>query len=416
MAKARQRSATDPASAEPLKWFHEARYGMIIHWGPYSVAGRGEWVMNRECIPHKDYAEKYARNFKAERYDPAAWAALAREAGMKYMVLTTRHHDGFCLWDTATSDYHAGRLGPGRDLVGPFVEAVRAAGLKVGLYYSVADWRHPDYPGAHERDWPTKWPDPEAWRRFDAYYRSQLAELLTRYGKIDVLWYDGAIPAPPAGAEPVNPWVKSLQPQILINERNGEPFDFRCSEQSLNAKAGAWESCMTLNGNWGYHAGDRDWKSARQVIHMMLTAAKSAGNLLLNIGPRADGTIPDEAVQILRRAGDWLRRNGEFLPNSSRSPFSWNNSSTVTTRGNTVYIHLTHSPGQEYCLTDIANKVLSVRHVDGGKPVRFEQKGRRLFLRDLPCPLPDPIATTLAVEVEGEPRTVAAQTTFWIPG
>ncbi len=156
------------------EWFNEARYGMFVHWGVYSVAARGEWVRNRERIPQEDYIHRYADNFRAENYDPAAWAALAKEAGMGYVVLTTRHHDGFALWPTATSDFHSGNYGPKRDLVGPFVEAVRAAGLKVGLYYSPADWNHPDYPGAFFRDWPGEadWASPEARERFIAYYRA----------------------------------------------------------------------------------------------------------------------------------------------------------------------------------------------------------------------------------------------------
>ncbi|HOF41943.1 MAG TPA: alpha-L-fucosidase [Candidatus Hydrogenedentes bacterium] len=398
-----------------LDWFHEARYGMFIHWGAYAVAARGEWVLNRELVSQDEYVQKYVRNFKAERYDPGSWARLAKSAGMKYVVLTTRHHDGFCLWDSKVSDYNAARLGPGRDLLRPFVEAVRAEGLKVGFYYSVADWHHPDYPGAYARDWPTDWPDEAARKRFVDYYIAQLEELLTQYGKVDILWYDGCIPQPTDGRR-ANELARKLQPHILISERNGEPFDFRVSEQSLTAKEGAWEANLTLNDNWGYHAGDHHWKTAQDVIRMLTTTARSGGNLMLNVGPRADGTIPEDSARILTEAGQWLARNREFLPNSTRSPFSWNNCSTLTTRGNVAYVHLFASPGKEYCLAEIANRVLSARFLDGGQPVPFEQKGDRLFLRGLPCPLKDPIATTLALELDGPPRPVRAQKTFWIPG
>lgn len=398
-------------------WFNEARYGMFIHWGPYAVAARGEWVANRELIPEGEYTAKYIRNFRAENYDPTAWAKLARDAGMKYVVLTTRHHDGFALWDTKTSERNAAKMGPCRDLVRPFADAMRAAGLKVGLYYSVADWFHPDYPGTYCRDWPESWPDEDARRRFVAYYHSQLEELMTDYGRIDMLWYDGCFPEPLDGSV-INNRIKELQPHILINDRNGPPCDFRCSEQAIKpATLGTdWEACMTLNENWGYHAGDHNWKSARQVIRMLTETASSGGNLLLNVGPKADGTIPDPSVQILREAGDWLKRNGEFLRSSDRSPFTWYNWGRITTLENRVYLHVFNGTGTELCVSDIKNKILSVHEVDGHKPIRFTHADGRLVLHDLVTPLADPIATSFVVEVEGRPETMRAQTSFWIPG
>jgi alpha-L-fucosidase len=398
-------------------WFNEARYGMFIHWGAYSVAGRGEWVANREIISKEEYTRKYVENFRAENYDPASWAELAKSAGMKYVVLTTRHHDGFALWDTKTSDFNATKIGPRRDLLTPYVEAIRAAGLKVGFYYSVADWFHPDYPGAYCRDWPDAWPDEAKRQSFIKYYHAQLEELMTGYGQIDVLWYDGCIPAPTDG-ETINRRIKQLQPHILINERNGAPSDYHCSEQAIKPAAPGidWEACMTLNSNWGYHAGDDSWKSAREVIRMLTETSCSAGNLLLNIGPKGDGSIPAESSTILREAGDWLRRNGEFLSNSSRSPFTWNNWGRVTTKGHTIYLHVFNGTGPELCQTDIRNKVLSVRYLDGGQSIDFTQQESRLILHGLTNPLRDPIATTIAIEVEGEPQTQRPQTSFWIPG
>ncbi len=398
------------------EWFNEARYGMFVHWGVYAVAGRGEWVRNRERIPQDEYVAKYAANFRAEHYDPAEWAALAVEAGMKYVVLTTRHHDGFCLWDTDTTDFNAVKLGPKRDLIRPFAEAMRAAGLKVGFYYSFADWHHPDYPDAYARDWPNGWRDETSRRRFLTFVRAQLEELMTRYGKIDVLWYDGCIPGPTDGAE-VNTHVKSLQPDILINERNGPPYDFEVSEQVIRAAEPGklWEANLTLNDNWGYHPGDRHYKSAQDVVRMLLETAAGAGNLLLNVGPRPDGVIPEESAVILRQAGEWLARNGEFLPNSSRSPFSWNCSGRLTTRGSTVYVHLFHSPGTEFCLAEIGSRVLSARMVATGEAVAFTQSQDQLYLTGLPVPLPDPLVTTIALEVDGPPQALRPQTSFWIP-
>ena len=405
----------DIAGPDRLAWFNEARYGMFIHWGAYSVAARGEWVMNRERIPLEEYTRKYVDRFVAERYDPAAWAQLAREAGMGYVVLTARHHDGFALWDTKTRPFNAARLGPKRDLVQPFVQAVRDAGLRVGLYYSVADWTHPDYPGPFERDWPTGWPDEAARLRFVAYYRAQLEELMTRYGRIDMLWYDGCIPMPLDGDQ-TNRMVRRLQPDILISDRNGKA-DFGICEQAIRPSepGTAWEACMTLNGNWGYHAGDHDWKNAKAVIQMLIETAKGAGNLLLNVGPMADGTIPPQSADILCEAGHWLARNGEFLPHSTRSPFTWCNSAAATTRGTTIYLHLLRDPGTPFCYAEIRNAVKSIRVVDGGQMLPFRQEGDRLWIDRLPDP-PDPIATTLAIEVEGPPQPLTQQKTFWIPG
>lgn len=398
-----------------IDWFNDARFGMFIHWGAYSVAARGEWVLNRERIPFDEYTRLYVDNFKAENYDPHEWAKLALDAGMEYVVLTTRHHDGFALWDTKTSDFNAARRGPKRDLIAPYADAVRDAGLKLGFYYSAADWHHPDYPGAYFRDWPDRWPDEAKHKRFCQYYRAQLEELMTNYGKVDILWYDGCIPEMGDGAE-ANARVRELQPGILINDRNGKPYDFVNCEQAIKpAPPGtAWEACMTLSRNWGYHAGDTGHKSPQQVIQMLTETAAGAGNLLLNVGPKADGTVPEESAAILREVGEWLRQNGEFLSNSSRSPFSWNNFGRLTTKGNKVYIHIFSSTGSELCVAEIANKVLSAKILATGADLPFEQRGERLFIRELPQP--SKIATTIVLEVDGEPKPITQQTTFWIPG
>ncbi len=399
-------------------WFQEAHYGMFVHWGPYAVAGRGEWVMNRERIPAAEYREKYVQNFRAENYDPAAWVRLAVEAGMKYVVLTTRHHDGFCLWDTKTSENNAMNFGPRRDLLRPFADAVRAAGLKLGFYYSGADWTHPDYPDAFARDWAKGWQSPEHRARFIAYYKAQLRELMTQYGKVDLLWYDGCSPADMR--EPAaNLMVRELQPHIMINNRNGEPCDFQCSEQTIKpaAEGTPWEACMTLNDNWGYHASDRNWKRAGDVLGMLLETRKSGGNLLLNVGPKADGTIPAETVAILREAGAWIRRHEEIFPGVDRSPFTWNNSSKLTVRGNTIYVNFEKVGPREMCVADIRNRVLSARHVGSGRAIPFEQRMNegRLFLRELPGREEEPLVATIALAVEGKPQSIATQENFWIP-
>lgn len=407
-------------SVSKLDWFHESRYGMFIHWGAYAVAARGEWVMNRERIPADEYTETYVKPWKAEHYDPAVWAQLAKDAGMGYVVLTTRHHDGFSLWDTKLSDFNAAKMGPRRDLLPPYVAALRAAGLKVGFYYSPAAWGHPDYPHGFSRDWPNDkdWPSEDARLRFVEFYRGQLRELLTRYGRIDYLWFDGCIPWNIDGAETLA-MVHALQPDMLVNDRLGNPFDIQCCEQAIKpAPAGQpWEACMTLNDNWGYHAGDRNWKRPYQVVEMLLTCAENAGNLLLNIGPRADGSVPEDSVRILSEAGAWLQRNRAAVTRSERHPFSWNNMARpITARGNRVYLHFMKEPGGRFCWAEVKNKVCAARLLADGRPVSFRQEGDRLFFDDLPVPLPDTPASTVELELEGPPQAVIEQATFWIPG
>jgi alpha-L-fucosidase len=401
-------------------WWTGARFGMFIHWGPYSVAGRGEWVMNRERIPYEVYRREYAETWKAEKFDPAKWVQLAREAGMAYMVMTTRHHDGFALWDTATTPFSAAKMGPGRDLVRPFAEAVRAGGLRVGFYLSAADWTHSDYPGSTFRDWPaiTDWRDEASRGRFVSYYQAQVRELMSNYGRVDLLWWDGCVPSNLDG-EVANADALRLQPHILINERNGEPWDIAISEQAIKARKGVpWEACMTLNGNWGYHAGDSDWKSARDVINMLLKTTCGGGNLLLNVGPRADGSIPERSVEILHEVGAWLRRHHGLLDEVATypSPFTWNNTVSTMVGLEKVFLFFQYQPGPRFCWAEMKNRVKSARFRATGLPVRFRQEGPYIFLEDLPTPLPDPTLTVIELETEGKPEALTAQTSFWIPG
>src|SRR5213593_3479822 len=230
-----------------MQWWHAARFGMFIHWGLYSTLGRHEWVMENEGIPVSEY-ERLAPKFKPIPNAARAWAQLAKRAGMKYMVMTTKHHEGFCNFDTKTTKYCAPKQGPGRDLVKEYVEAARAEGLRVGFYYSLMDWHHPD--GARCAN------DEAARRRFVDYIHTHIRELMTNYGKIDILWYDVAWPLDVKGweSEKMNKMVFELQPDIIVNNRNKLPGDFATPEQRIEAETGgrAWEACMTLNDSWGY--------------------------------------------------------------------------------------------------------------------------------------------------------------------
>jgi alpha-L-fucosidase len=250
-----------------------------------------------------------------------------------------------------------------------------------------------------------------------SYYQAQLRELMSNYGRVDLLWWDGCAPSNIDG-QSANEEALRLQPHILINERNGEPWDIAISEQAIKARKGvAWEACMTLNGNWGYHAGDRAWKSACDVIDMLLRTASGGGNLLLNVGPRPDGTIPERSVEILREVGAWLRRHPGILDElAGSSPFTWNNTVTTGVGANKVFLFFRHEPGSCFCWAELKNRVKTARFRSTGEPVRFRQEGPHVFLDDLPSPLPDPTMTVIELETEGKPEALTSQTSFWIPG
>ena len=399
-------------------WFNQARYGMFIHWGAYSQAARGEWIVNRERMPQAEYIESVVANWKAEKYDPRQWVELARDAGMKYIILTTRHHDGLALWNSKATDFNAVNLGPGRDLIAEFVAAVRRSDLKLGFYYSPTAWYHKDYPGAFFRDWAQddSWRDEKQRLDFIAYYREELTELLTQFGQIDYLWLDGCIPNNIDGDESVK-LIKKLQPEILINNRLGSPFDVDSCEQTIKAPSDRqnWEACMTLNNNWGYHAGDLRWKREADVIELLLKCAEKSGNLLLNIGPMGSGEVPEASAKILRNVGRWFFRNRESVIDSDYSTLSWNNTaSPITVKGNIVYLHFIVDPCGKFCWAEIKNRVKRAYILGRGEAVKFSQENGRIFLHELPAIGPDEYAYAVALELDGIPEAISPQTNSWI--
>ena len=390
--------STEADRERRMQWWHDAKFGMFVHWGLYSVLGRHEWVMENEGIPIAEY-EPLAQRFKPEPNAARAWANLARAAGMRYVVMTTKHHEGFCHFNTHLTNYCAPKQGPGRDLVQEYVGAARAEGLRVGFYYSLMDWHHPD--GARCAN------DEAARKRFVAYIHGQIRELLTNYGKIDILWYDVAWPLDAAGweSERMNQMVFELQPDIVVNNRNQMPGDFSTPEQETTpSKEGrAWESCMTLNGSWGYQRADDDWKRPKTVVRNLVYCAGQGGNYLLNIGPRADGSIPEESVQILREVGRWMQRNGNSVYGSELCHAEASSYADFTRKGNTLYMHVYFWPGATVALGGLKTRVKSVRLFASNRPVTFQQDEFRLRLTGLPDEAPDQPATTLAIECEAEP-------------
>src|SRR5690348_4683019 len=376
----------DPADrARRMKWWHEARFGMFIHWGLYSVLGRHEWVMENEGIPVSEY-EKLARQFRPKPNAARAWAALAKASGQKYMVMTTKHHEGFCNFATATTDYCAPKQGPGRDLVKEYVEAARAEGLRVGFYYSLMDWHHPD--GARCAT------DEAARRRFVDYIHTHIRELMTNYGKVDVLWYDVSWPLDRQGweSDKMNEMVFKLQPDIIVNNRNKLAGDFSTPEQRIDAEKGdrAWESCMTLNDSWGYQAADDNWKSPKTVIRNLISCCRDTGNYLLNIGPKPDGSIPEESVRIMREVGQWMERNGETVRQSETCQVRRHNYASFTRKGNTLYMHVHFWPSDgALAFSGLREKVTSARFHASGQPVKFLQDDFRVRLLGVPTQAPD---------------------------
>lgn len=376
------------ATHDKFRWFNEARYGMFLHWGLYSQLERGELVMHTEQIPVHEYG-RLADTWKVKGSPARAWARLARQAGMKYMVLTAKHCDGFCLWNTRMTDYNAAVRGPRRDLLSDYVAAAREQGLRVGFYYSFVDWHNPDCAAFNE--------SPAARRRFIEFTRGLIAELLTDYGRIDMLWYDAIWPfnARTLQSRSLDQMVRRLQPRILTNDRSWIPGDFTTSEgRIVAAEPGRnWEACMMTNDSWGYAARPvSDWISARDILRMLRSVTGAGGNLLLNVGPRADGSLPAEAGPLLRTAGKWLTRNGEAVygrMDRRQDPLNdcWTN------KGRTGYYWFTICyPRGEFSIGAVERRVVSVTLLPGGKALQFRQEGTRLIIENLPAGNPDRVA------------------------
>lgn len=361
-------------------WFAESRFGMFVHWGLYALPARHEWVMSRERIPVAEY-EKYFQHFNPDLYDPREWARAAKDAGMKYIVLTTKHHDGFCLWDTALTDYKSTKTPSGQDLVAPYVDALREQDLKVGFYHSLIDWHHPDFPidGFHpERDNPDadQLNEGRDIARYRDYLHGQVRELLTNYGKIDYLFFDfsytteahkdiwGGKGREAWGSEELLKMVRELQPGIIVNDRLDIPGDFVTPEQyqpsgpmMVDGVQIPWEACQTLNGSWGYDRDNQDYKSVDLLVRMLVDGVAKDGNLLLNVGPTARGNFDPRAVESLRGIGEWMKLHSRAIIGAGSAEWTAPTDARYTRRGNRLYLHLFAWPFQTVHLTDLAGKV-----------------------------------------------------------
>ena len=376
---------------ERMKWFHEARFGMFIHYGLFSLLGHGEWGMFLERIPLDEY-KKLAEVFEPAPDAARQWVKLAKAAGMKYMVLTARHHDGFCLYDSQCSDYTLYKT-KGRDLIREYVEACREEGMRCGIYYSLMDWRFPGY--FNHRT------DAESLAAMKAQCYAQVRELMTNYGPIDMLWYDGFWLNHESGTgqgywegEKLNAMVRELQPDIVINNRAGTREDIDTPEQVVKSSevGRGWESCMTVGHTWGYAPYGNEYKKPDVLIRCLVQAASGEGNYLLNIGPMGDGTVCDGEKAPLLAVGEWLRQQGEGIYNSKRTAMdSWLAGCDVkgagiwTQVGEYTYLHNFMWRGTELGVPLVDGELEEATLLSTGEKVDFEwRSNHRLTFTGLP--------------------------------
>jgi len=384
-----------------MRWWTEARFGMFIHWGLYSLPARHEWVRSRERISDEAYA-RYFAHFNPDLYDPREWARAARLAGMKYFVITTKHHEGFCLWDSKLTDYKATRTPYGKDLIKPLVEAMRAEGLRVGFYHSLLDWHHPDYTvdQFHPMRDDKAFVDKAKARDLDKYADylfAQVKELLTEFGRVDTLFLDYSFPGP--GGKGRNEWkserllkmIRELQPGIIVNDRLDlldvpGGWDYRTPEQfmpgewvTFEGQPVPWETCQTFSGSWGYDRDESTWKSVPQLIAMLIETVSKGGNLLLNVGPTGRGTFDGRALDRLQGIGAWLAKNGRSIYACTQAPAEFpkpaNCLLTYNPEEKRIYVHVLAWPPGVLALDGFAGRVEYAQLLHDASEVPFTETG-----------------------------------------
>ncbi|MDR2472438.1 MAG: alpha-L-fucosidase [Tannerella sp.] len=399
---------TDKQKQERLAWWTNDRFGMFIHWGLYALPARHEWVKNYEKMTDEQY-QKYFELFNPDLYNPKEWAKKAKAAGMKYAVITTKHHEGFCLFDSKYTDYKSTNTPIKRDLIKEFVEAFRAEGLKVGFYYSLIDWHHPDF--TIDRVHPQRTGSKAEYdklnqgkdiAKYREYLHNQVRELLTKYGKIDIIWPDFSYPGEFGkghedwGSKELLAMIRKLQPGIIIDDRldlreyeDGQ--DFITPEQykvdawpERYGKKFPWETCQTFSGSWGYHRDETSWKNTKQLLVLLIETVSKGGNLLLNVGPTARGDFDYRADNALESMGKWMKNNSPSIYGCTEAPaeFKAPQSSLLTYNENTkrLYIHLLDYPMGTLKLPGYKGKVKYAQFLHDNSEIRFRENGDDISL------------------------------------
>ena len=431
-------------AAASADWFVHDRFGMFIHWGLYALPARHEWMRYFEETPDDVY-DRYFQHFDPDLYDPEQWAAMAADAGMKYVVITSKHHDGFCLWDSKLTDYKATNTPAGRDLLKPLVEAFRARGLRVGFYHSLLDWHHPHFlidenhplRNHPDRDKLNKGRDQ---KQYTEYLHGQARELLTEFGRIDIMFYDFSYPRRDEQGRP-QPWLgkgreewesekllqmtRELQPHILVNDRldliEQGGWDYRTPEQyvpregvTMDGKPVLWEACHTFSGSWGYHRDETTWKSADQLVQLLSDTVSKGGNLLLNVGPTARGEFDHRAVERLQGMGEWMNRHSRAVYGCTRAPDEFTSPRdcrlTYDPEKRRLYVHVFAWPFKHLHLDGMAGKVKYAQLLNDGSELKLIEGGpgdvagpvdqeERAGLLTLELPIRKPPVTVPVVEV-----------------
>jgi alpha-L-fucosidase len=424
----------DSAKEARLSWFREAKYGLFIHWGLYAIPagewkgkrslGLGEWIMNRSQIPVREY-EALAAQFNPVKFDADAWVQLAQDAGMKYIVITSKHHDGFAMFKSNVSNYNVVDATPfKRNVLKELADACARRGMRLGFYYSQSqDWHEPNGAG---NTWDF---GPDEKKDYDQYLRGkaepQVRELLTGYGPVALIWFDTPRMMTGDRAQRFADIVRSLQPNTLIDGRLGTEGDYRSTGDNVipsDASAEAWETPATINDTWGYRKDDTNWKSPGQIVFKLVDIVSKGGNYLLNVGPMADGTIPQPSQDILRTVGRWLKVNGEAIYGADPTPFGeelgepsakgakdvrgaplvypqteWR----ITTKPGKLYFTFFSEPRAPFPMPAMKNAVKRAYQLADGTPVNVTSENGRVYL-NINRPILDPMATTVVVEIEGE--------------
>jgi alpha-L-fucosidase len=430
----------DPAREKRLEWFRDAKYGLFIHWGLYAIPagewqgkrslGLGEWIMNRSKIPVRDY-ETLASRFNPVKFDPDRWVQLAQDAGMKYIVITSKHHDGFAMFKSKVSPYNVVDATPfKRDVLKELADACAKRGMPLGFYYSQSqDWHEKEGAGNTWDFGPDQTPDGKELKTYDTYLRGkaepQVKELLTGYGPVALIWFDTPRMMTPARGQRFADTVRTLQPNTLIDGRLGTEGDYRSTGDNVippEASTEAWETPATINDTWGFRKDDTNWKSPGQIAFKLVDIVSKGGNYLLNVGPTAEGVIPQPSQDILRTVGRWLKVNGEAVYGAGASPFGdefgeysargakdvrgqklfypqteWR----VTTRPGKLYLTFFGEPRAPFEIPAMKNKIMRAYRLADHAPIDLKmENGKTTF--NMERPMLDPMATVVVVEFEGD--------------